>query len=156
MDNKNNKNEDTKIQNNNEQSPETKNLNINYKNTDKSTYNSSQQKEVIFPSDKLDKTLESSFHNNSTREKIKIVNNNNEQNSQQISSRPTSSFFQEKLKNIFLEREKAKFKYNKQNIPEQLKYNSDDEESNFSKDILINDNKKIIKKKMRIKIHPLI
>ena len=141
MDNKNNKNEEKEIQNHHEQLPETKNLNINEKNTDKSSDNTSQQKEVIIPSDKLDITLESSFQNNSTREKIKIVSSNNEQNSQQISC------LQEKLKNIFLEREKAKFKYNKQNIPEQLKYNSDDEESNFSKDILINDNKKIIKKK---------
>ena len=39
---------------------------------------------------------------------------------------------QEKLKKIFLEREKAKYKYNKQIIPDQLKYNSEDEESNYS------------------------
>ena len=39
---------------------------------------------------------------------------------------------QEKLKKIFLDREKAKYKYNKQLIPEQLKYNSDEDESTFS------------------------
>ena len=69
--------------------------------------------------------------------------NNNKSNKEtaknKILNNPNSKLLQEKLKNIFLEREKAKFKYNKQLIPEQLKYNSDDEESNYSKEIKKND-----------------
>ena len=62
---------------------------------------------------------------------IKIKDNNKEGNTQKNQNSIKSNKLQEKLKKIFLEREKAKYKYNKQLIPEQLKYHSDDEESNL-------------------------
>ena len=40
-----------------------------------------------------------------------------------------NSTLQEKLKKIFLNRDKLKFQYSKQEIPDNLKYNSDDSES---------------------------
>ena len=47
-----------------------------------------------------------------------------------------------KLTNLLLDKKKENLKYNKQDIPEMLKYNSDDEESNLSKaDIFDNNNK---------------
>ena len=60
-----------------------------------------------------------------TKDKEKDINNNHtaEKNLKSLK-------LQEKLKKIFLEKEKAKYKYNKQIIPEKLKYNSDDEELN--------------------------
>ena len=80
--------------------------------------------------------------NISNKEKLKIVNKND---SNQNLNKATSSIIQEKLKNIFLEREKAKLKYNKQSIPEQLKYTSSEDEDSCS--IIINrtDKNKIIK-----------
>ena len=94
---------------------------------------------------------------NSYPEKVLIINSqakdNNDNNkadkddiNNKILNNPNSKLLQEKLKNIFLEREKAKLKYNKQLIPEQLKYNSDDEDSNYSKEIKKSDlNEKINK-----------
>ena len=73
---------------------------------------------------------------------IKIKDNNKEGNTQKNQNSIKSNKLQEKLKKIFLEREKAKYKYNKQLIPEQLKYNSDDEESNLG-DKKDNNNKNI-------------
>ena len=61
----------------------------------------------------------------------------------------TNSVLQEKLKKIFLGREKRKFEYNKQEIPENLKYhsdstNSDQEQKEKNKEENIsNNNKKI-------------
>ena len=75
-------------------------------------------KEKNFIKDNININKENNSKNNSTKEKAKML-------------------LQEKLKNIFLEREKAKLKYNKQLIPEQLKYTSDDEDSNFSKELEI-------------------
>ena len=79
----------------------------------------------------------------SNHTKSNNYNDNNKSNKDlahnKILNNPNSKLLQEKLKNIFLEREKAKLKYNKQLIPEQLKYNSDDEESNYSKEIKKND-----------------
>ena len=40
-----------------------------------------------------------------------------------------NSFLQEKLKKIFLNRDKLKFQYSKQDIPDNLKYHSDDSET---------------------------
>ena len=85
-------------------------------------------------------------------EKIKIVNNsnkanntnNNEDEKNKNKNNASSGVLEEKLETIFLEREKAKLKYNKQVLPETLKYfSSSDEESNFSLD---NKNKKNEKK----------
>ena len=50
------------------------------------------------------------------------IKKNNEKKFENIK---TNSVLQEKLKKIFLFREKQKFEYNKQEIPEQLKYHSD-------------------------------
>ena len=43
-----------------------------------------------------------------------------------------SSVLQEKLKKIFMSREKGKYEYNKQEIPENLKYHSDSDSSELS------------------------
>ena len=43
-----------------------------------------------------------------------------------------NSILQEKLKKIFLVREKMKYEYNKQEIPENLKYHSDSDSSEMS------------------------
>ena len=74
---------------------------------------------------------------NPGKEKIKIEKSNNKINENEKNknkNNATSGILEEKLETIFLEREKAKLKYNKQVLPETLKYFSSDEESNFSID----------------------
>ena len=61
-----------------------------------------------------------------------IKEKNKEGNIQKKQNSVKSNKLQEKLKKLILEREEAKYKYNKQLIPEQLKYNSEDDESNLS------------------------
>ena len=61
----------------------------------------------------------------------KIEDTENKKNEQKQDTMKSLKL-QEKLKKIFLEREKAKYKYSKQLIPEQFKYNSDEEESTYS------------------------
>ena len=96
---------------------------------------------------KIEYTLPSKNENNN-KNNIKVQkaksynlskNNNNEKINNGQSEREIKNEnmikgakIEEKLKNLFLEREKAKYKYNKQTIPDQLKYNSEDEESNYS------------------------
>ena len=120
---------------------------IQNKNDEKTINATNEQKELNFQNDNININLniENSTHNNSSKETITIVNNNNNkikddnQNINQNINKTPSILLQEKLKNIFLEREKAKLKYNKQSIPDQLKYTSDDEDSNFSKELLQSD-----------------
>ena len=57
----------------------------------------------------------------------------------------SNSILQEKLKKIFMVREKGKYEYNKQEIPENLKYHSDSDSSEISeirksKKLLLNNN----------------
>ena len=115
---------ENKIKNNKEQSLEENNININDKSQDKINNNQLQQKEINFRNDNRNINTEIFTQNNSSKEKIKITNNSN--------NKSPSLSIKEKLENIFLEREKTKLKYNKQAIPEQLKYNSDDDEDNLS------------------------
>ena len=123
------------MENNNDQFLIKTNRNINGNNEDKYILNIiSQQKDLPLHIN----TFTSSLKSNSSRGRIKIVNNNNEENKTNISN--NTLLLQEKLKNIFLEREKAQFKYKKHSIPEQLKYNSDEDESNISKDTNKNGN----------------
>ena len=149
-----NKINDQKNQYNNDQLLEAQHSNTNDKNQNRFIDNIPQQKEFNFQNDNINITDESLSQNNSSTEKIKILNSNNNNNNVQSngnnnnknSNKPaTTVSLQEKLKNIFLEREKAKLKYNKQLIPEQLKYNSDDDESNLSKDTSINNDKNMNK-----------
>ena len=60
-----------------------------------------------------------------------IVNkfNNMEKNNIDETSIKNNTSIQEKLKKIFMNRDKLKFQYTKHDIPENLKYNSDDSES---------------------------
>ena len=124
-------------------------LNNNEKIIDIIKDNSPQQKGINFQNDNININLENSSQNNSSNDINKIIKNNNEKKNENYNNtlcKTPSSVFQEKLKNIFLEREKAKLKYNKQSIPEKLKYNSDDDDSNMSKEIIktdINENKNI-------------
>ena len=120
---------------NDDNSPESNNTNIQYSNNiansesiPKSPSNSCPGKVII-----INSHTKNENDNNSNNKSDKNVTNN------KILNNPNSKLLQEKLKNIFLEREKAKLKYNKQLIPEQLKYNSDDEESNYSKELKKND-----------------
>ena len=75
-------------------------------------------------------------------EKEKNLNENNtnekkeEENKEKILDK--KQILQDKLKKIFLEREQNKYKYNKINIPENLKYSSDN--SNSSRDITKDNN----------------
>ena len=62
--------------------------------------------------------------------------NNNEYNDKSIDKKQV---LQDKLKKIFFEREQNKYKYNKINLPDNLKYSSDN--SNSSVDFKNNDNK---------------
>ena len=116
---------------------------VNEKNEDNITSNNGyNQKKLILQNDNINLIIENSSKNSSSKEKIKIVNKNN--NNQKVNvniNKAAYSLLQEKLKNIFLEREKAKLKYNKQDIPDQLKYTSDDDDSNFSKELIKFDNK---------------
>ena len=119
--------------NNDDQFQIKTNIKIYENNPDiKISDNAAEQNELPSQSN----NLTTSLHNNSLNGRIKVINNNK-------TNKPNTLLFQEKLKNIFLEREKAKFKYNKHNIPEQLKYNSDDEESNISKETNNNNNQNI-------------
>ena len=131
------KEEELEIENNTNKSFEENNLN----NIDKINNNLSQQKGINFQNDNINIPIDNLSPKNISQEKIKTVNNNNNDKNHNLNKTP-SLVLQEKLKNIFLEREKAKLKYNKQSIPEQLKYNSDDEDSNNSKEIIQNDNNK--------------
>ena len=157
-----NKIDDSKNQYNNDQLSEAQHSNTNDKNQNKSIDNIPEQKEINFQNDNINITIESLSQNNSSTEKIRKLNNNNNNeqnnnnNNNKISNKPTTISLQEKLKNIFLEREKAKLKYNKQLIPEQLKYNSDDEESNLSKDINVNNDKNINKLNNENDIIPVV
>ena len=58
-----------------------------------------------------------------------IANTEIKKNKEKKFSIKTNSVLQEKLKKIFLVREKRKFEYNKQEIPENLKYHSDSSSS---------------------------
>ena len=136
------KEENREILNNENHLHERNNLKNSERSIDKIMDNSPQQKGINFQNDNININLENSSQNNSSKDIIKIVNNNNEEKKENYNnnlSKTASSVLQEKLKNIFLEREKAKLKYNKQSIPEQLKYNSDDEDSNIDKEIILTD-----------------
>ena len=73
--------------------------------------------------------------------------NKKEQNSIGGALAKDNSTLQEKLKKIFMNRDKVKFQYTKQDIPDNLKYHSDDSESS---DISGLKKSKISKKKMKI------
>ena len=76
-----------------------------------------------------------------------IANTEIKKNKEKKFSIKTNSVLQEKLKKIFLVREKRKFEYNKQEIPENLKYHSDssssEKEQKNQKNEKINETKKI-------------
>ena len=82
---------------------------------------------------------------NLENEKKLNENNNNEKNEEENKEKilDKKQILHDKLKKIFLEREQNKYKYNKINIPENLKYSSDN--SNSSREIknneLIKENK---------------
>ena len=125
----------------------SKNGNESPKNTSKINNNIKINKDNILSQKCLSVKKDNIINNekmqkkNYSSEKIKIVNNhnNNDNEDEQNQKNPATLRLQEKLKQIFFEREKAKLKYNKQAIPEQLKYTSDDEESNYSNDVKFND-----------------
>ena len=131
--------EEQSIMNNKEALPETKISTMNEKN------------QINFQNNNILINIENLSLINPGKEKIKIVNNNNASNNKnndneknKNKNNASSGILEEKLETIFLEREKAKLKYNKQVLPETLKYSSSsDEEPNFSID---NKNKKNEKK----------
>ena len=132
------------MDNSNDQFQIMTNININGNNSEKDILNKQPQQNE---NSLHNKSFISLFKSDSPNGRIKIINNNKNKDDKTNKSNNTL-LLQEKLKNLFLEREKAKFIYNKQSIPEQLKYNSDDEESNISKDIKNNNqNINIIKEK---------
>ena len=137
MDKKNN--EEKNIMNDKGAIPETKVSTMNEKN------------QINFQNNNILINIENLSLINPGKEKIKIVNstnannnNNKEDEKNKNKNNASSGILEEKLETIFLEREKAKLKYNKQVLPDTLKYfSSSDEESNFSID---NKNKKNEKK----------
>ena len=136
MDKKNNA--EQKVINNSETIPETKISTVNEKN------------QINFQNNNILINIENLSLINPGKEKIKIINNNNTSNNNnedeknKNKSNISSGILEEKLETIFLEKEKAKLKYNKQELPETLKYcSSSDEEPNMSTD---SKNKKIGKK----------
>jgi hypothetical protein len=127
MDKKND--EEQKIVNDKGTNPETKISTMN------------EKKHINFQNNNILINIENLSFINPGKEKIKTVNNNNASNNQnnedekkKTKNNVSSGILEEKLETIFLEREKAKLKYNKQVLPETLKYFSSDEESNFSID----------------------
>ena len=78
-----------------------------------------------------------------------IANTEIKKNNEKKFNFKTNSVLQEKLKKIFLVREKRKFEYNKQEIPENLKYHSD---STSSENEQKNQNKKQIDEPKRISV----
>ena len=82
--------------------------------------NDSEEENPKKNSQKQNKFSENQNYQNSKTQKILSVNNNN--------SKKTSEL-QNKLKKIFAVREMGKYEYNKQEIPEYLKYHSDDSDS---------------------------
>ena len=93
--------------------------------------------------------------------KLKCDDDNNNKDALDKNNRVTSPvknnvMLQEKLKKIFMNRDKLKFQYTKQEIPESLKYNSDDSDSSdFSqlKKNKNNKNKEIIDEKNKIELN---
>ena len=81
------------------------------------------------------------------------IKKNNEKKFENIK---TNSVLQEKLKKIFLFREKQKFEYNKQEIPEQLKYHSDSTSSEPVEDKNKEDINKNNDKKFNIKTNSVL
>ena len=63
-----------------------------------------------------------------------IANTDIKKNNEKKFDIKTNSVLQEKLKKIFKVREKRKFEYNKQEIPENLKYNSESSNSDIKKE----------------------
>ena len=106
------------------------------KNKEKKIEDNSINKSNTKLKDKKEKTTQNKKKENSlclsSNKKTKSSLNKKSTDVKQEDSTIKSAKLQEKLKNLFLEREKAKLKYNKQTLPEKLKYNSDDEESNYS------------------------
>ena len=66
-----------------------------------------------------------SVENKENIDDTNIIANTEVKNNDKKFNIKTNSVLQEKLKKIFLDREKRKFEYNKQEIPENLKYHSD-------------------------------
>ena len=103
----------------------------------KNTYRTQNKRELIIQNNDdiqlRNNVLISSKRNNSNLTKEKSDENDmNKLNNNTAENSLKSIKLQEKLKKLFLEKEKAKYRYNKQIIPEQLKYNSEDEESIYS------------------------
>ena len=80
---------------------------------------------------KKNKTDEENKENLENIQKSKYENNrfNTIDKRDEKSQKRDNSALQEKLKKIFMNRDKLKFQYNKQDIPDNLKYHSDDSES---------------------------
>ena len=132
-----------------EKQEENSNLIINSNNNEENSLekkeNKRRRKELIDNDDEEDQNIKEEFEiiqNEETKEKddIKISDNkenfeNNKFNtlSKEDQEKQTkvnnNLILQEKLKKIFLNREKAKLKYTKQEIPDYLKYHSDDSDS---------------------------
>ena len=123
----------------NKEQAKDENKNIKIKET---LSNKKENKNIILKDKNSSKTYDSKKNNDKIKEKLDIENFEKKEKYQDSKK---SHKFQEKLKKIFLEREKAKYKYNKQLIPDQLKYNSEDEESS------LNDKKEDSIKNLKIK-----
>ena len=80
-------------------------------------------------------------------EKVEEINDNKLENEEKEKPLDKKQILQDKLKKIFFEREQNKYKYNKINIPENLKYSSENSNSSHdtknnkpeTKDIIIKD-----------------
>ena len=88
-----------------------------------------------------------SVENKENIDDTNIIANTEVKNNDKKFNIKTNSVLQEKLKKIFLDREKRKFEYNKQEIPENLKYHSDstssDKEMKNENNKKCNEDKKI-------------
>ena len=118
-------------------------INIDSENEDNENINSNNN---IKGTDKED-VKENENNEETNFRKTKYENNNKFKTMERsdITSPPKDNLvLQEKLKKIFMNRDKAKYQYIKQEIPDSLKYNSDDSDSSEFSQLRKSNNKKNI------------
>ena len=138
--------------------------NINLESPSKQNkFNSKRKRKELINSDSENEENENINDNNNIREtdqeegkenenneetnnrKAKYENNNKFKTLDRgVITSPPNLVLQEKLKKIFMNRDKAKYQYIKQDIPDSLKYNSDDSDSSEFSQLRKSKNKKNI------------
>ena len=132
----------------------TKQTNSKIKFKQQSNNNNSSEEEKNYKQKKLKKETKTNEENSNSNEKDETEESNYKhknikKHEQKLPPKKSNTVLQEKLKKILMDREKGKekYEYTKQEIPEYLKYNSDDSESSEISDIKVKKKKKFSDRK---------